>query len=383
MSIVIVGTGLAGYNTAKAFRKLDTQTPLTIVSADSGRSYSKPMLSTGLRKEQTPADLVQASPEDMAAELDARVIAGTRVVAVDRRGQSVQLAGGETIGYDRLVLATGADPIAPRLDGDAANRVLQVNDLDQYEVFREAVAGASRVLIMGGGLIGCEFANDLAEAGYGVDLVFPEDAPLPRLLPERPARALQAALEGLGVRVHTGVTLDAVNGADGGVVARLSGDRELAADVVLAAIGLKPRTALAEEAGLRVGQGISVDRYLTTSDPAIHALGDCAEVEGYVLPYVAPLNNAAKAIGATLAGDATAVNYPVMPVMVKTSCCQVVAWPPPEDATGEWHADGDGRDLRGEFRDADGTLRGFYLTGSRIKERMAVTREMAPLLDGQ
>ncbi|SEO97362.1 NAD(P)/FAD-dependent oxidoreductase [Aquisalimonas asiatica] len=383
MSIVIVGTGLAGYNTAKAFRKQDSDTPLTLVTADSGRSYSKPMLSTGLRKQQTPADLVQAGPQDMAAELDARVITDSRVVAIDRRGQCVQLASGDSIGYHRLVLATGADPIAPRLDGDAAGRVLQVNDLDQYEVFRDAVADASRVLIMGGGLIGCEFANDLAEAGYSVDLVFPEDAPLPRLLPERPARALQTALEGLGVRVHTGVTLDAVNGAGDGVVARLSDGRELGADVVLAAIGLRPRTALAEEAGLRVAQGISVDRHLATSDPAIHALGDCAEVDGYVLPYVAPLNNAARAVGATLAGDTTAVTYPVMPVMVKTSCCQVVAWPPPEGVAGAWQGDGDGRDLRGEFRDADGVLRGFYLTGSRIRERMAVTRDMPPLLGDQ
>lgn len=383
MSIVIVGTGLAGYNTAKSLRKHDASIPLTMVTADSGRSYSKPMLSTGLRKGQTPADLVQATPQEMAEQLDARVVTEAGVEAIDRAGRTLQLVSGEVIRYDRLVLATGADPLAPRIDGDAADRVLQVNDLEQYEAFRHAVADAQRVLIMGGGLIGCEFANDLAEAGYDVDLVFPEAAPLPRLLPERPAKALQAALEGLGVTVHTGVTLDAINSAEAGVMARLSDGRECQADVVLAAIGLQPRVALAQAVGLDVGQGIVVDRYLTTSDPAIHALGDCAEVEGYVLPYVAPLNNAAKALGATLAGDTTAVSYPVMPVMVKTSCCQVVAWPPAHGVAGEWHYDGEGQDLRGEFRDDDGTLLGFFLTGSRIKERMAVTREMPPLLGDQ
>ncbi|QIT56596.1 FAD-dependent oxidoreductase [Aquisalimonas sp. 2447] len=380
MSIVIIGTGLGGYNTAKELRKHDAETPLTLITADSGRSYSKPMLSTGFRKEQTPADLVQGEPEAMAEQLDARVITGTRVEAVDREASVVRLEGGETVPYDRLVLAMGADTFTPPVDGDAAGDIFQVNDLDQYERFRSAAADVRRILIMGGGLIGCEFANDLREAGYQVDMVFPEPLPLPRLLPERPAKALHEALTELGATLHTGVTVEAVNRAGGGYAATLSDGRALEADVVLAAIGLKPRTALAEAAGLTVGQGIRVDSTLATSDPAIFALGDCAEVEGCVLPYVAPLTNAARALGQTLAGEVTQVNYPVMPVTVKTSCCQVVAWPPTAGADGEWQFDGDGRDLRGEFRDAEGHLLGFALTGKRIKERMPLTKEMPGLL---
>ena len=380
MSIVIIGTGLGGYNTAKELRKHDTDTPLTLMTADSGRSYSKPMLSTGYRKEQTPADLVQGEPEAMAEQLDARVITGTPVEAIDRDASAVWLAGGETVPYDRLVLAMGADTFTPPVDGDAAGDIFQVNDLDQYERFREAAADARRVLIMGGGLIGCEFANDLREADYQVDMVFPEPLPLPRLLPERPAQALHEALTELGATLHTGVTVEAVNRSGDGLTATLSDGGTLEADLVLAAIGLKPRTALAEAAGLEVGQGIRVDRTLATSDPAIFALGDCAEVEGWVLPYVAPLTNAARALGQTLAGEVTPVNYPVMPVTVKTSCCQVVAWPPEPNTEGEWQFDGEGRDLRGEFRDAEGTLLGFALTGKRIKERMPLTKEMPGLL---
>lgn len=380
MSIVIIGTGLGGYNTAKELRKRDTDTPLTLITADSGRSYSKPMLSTGYRKEQTPADLVQGEPEAMAEQLDARVITGTPVEAIDRDASAVRLAGGETVPYDRLVLAMGADTFTPPVDGDAAGDIFQVNDLDQYERFREAAADARGVLIMGGGLIGCEFANDLREADYQVDMVFPEPLPLPRLLPERPAQALHEALTELGATLHTGVTVEAVNRSGDGLTATLSDGGTLEADLVLAAIGLKPRTALAEAAGLEVGQGIRVDRTLATSDPAIFALGDCAEVEGWVLPYVAPLTNAARALGQTLAGEVTPVNYPVMPVTVKTSCCQVVAWPPEPEAEGEWRFDGEGRDLRGEFRDAEGNLLGFALTGKRIKERMPLTKEMPELL---
>ncbi|MDN3517146.1 FAD-dependent oxidoreductase [Aquisalimonas lutea] len=380
MGIVIIGTGLAGYTTARELRKHDTETPLTLVTADSGRAYSKPMLSTGYRKQQTPSDLVQGEPAAMAESLDAQVLTGTSVEALLPGESAIRLTDGTTLPYEQLVLALGADPIAPPLGGDAAEAVFQVNDLDQYERFRAAADDARRVVIMGGGLIGCEFANDLREAGHGVDLVFPEPLPLPRLLPEQPAWALHAALTEMGVAIHTGVTLVAVDHGTAGVVATLSSGRTLEADVVLAAIGLRPRTSLAKTAGLTVEQGIRTDRWLATSEPNIYALGDCAAVGGYVLPYVAPLTNAARALGRTLAGEPAPVHYPVMPVTVKTSCCQVVAWPPPEDAPGAWQFDGEGQNLRGEYRDTAGTLHGFALTGKRIKERMPLTKEMPPLL---
>lgn len=380
MGIVVIGTGLAGYTTARELRKHDQDTPLTLVSADSGRAYSKPLLSTGYRKEQQPSELVQAGPEAMAEELNATVMTATAVASLEPEQRRVRLTDGNTLAYDRLVLALGADPMTPRLGGDAADAVFQVNDLDQYERFRAAADPAQRILIMGGGLIGCEFANDLALAGYAVDLVFPEPWPLPRLLTETPGRALHEALVEQGVRVHSGGTLAAVDYAGEGLVATCDDGSRLEADVVLAAIGLRPRTNLAAAAGLDCGAGIRTDRWLASSDPAIAALGDCAEVGGYVLPYVAPINQAARALGRTLAGEPTPVHYPVMPVSVKTSCCPVVAWPPAADAAGTWSFDGDGRDLRGEFRDDQGALHGFVLTGKRIKERMSVTREMPPLL---
>lgn len=382
MSIVIIGTGLGGYTTAREFRKHDTQTPLTIVTADSGRAYYKPRLSNAYRKGDAPRDLVQSAPDAMADEVDARVITHDAVTGVDRDNRQVTLASGERIGYQRLVLATGADPMTPALDGDGLNRVYQVNDLDEYESFRQAADPASRVLIMGGGLIGSEFANDLAEAGYDVAMVFPESLPLPKLLPATPGGALKQALEELGVSCYTGCTLERVDNHGEGVVATLSDGGKLSADLVLAAIGLRPRTGLADAAGLDTEHGIIVDRELTTSDPCIHALGDCAQVAGYVLPYVMPLTNAAKALGRTLAGEPTQVEYPVMPVTVKTSCCQVVAWPP-GSRDGEWQVDGEGRDLRCEYRDATGALLGFALTGKRIKERMTLTREMPPLIGGE
>ena len=99
-----------------------------------------------------------------------------------------------------------------------------------------------------------------------------------------------------------------------------------------------------------------------------------------MLPYVMPLTNAAKALGPTLAGEPKAVDYPVMPVTVKTSCCQVVAWPPEADAEGEWHIDGEAPDWRAEFYDTEGHLAGFALTGKRIKERMQLSKQMPALI---
>lgn len=377
---VIVGTGLAGYTTARELRRLAPDQRLSLVTADDGSAYSKPMLSTAYRKGQGPGDLVQASAEDMAENLDADILTGLDVEAIEPDTGRLILDDGH-LEYDRLVLALGANPLPPPVRGSAADRVLQVNSLADYRLFREAARDARRVLIIGGGLIGCEFANDLIEGGYQVDVVFPEPHPLPQLLPEPPGRALATALERLGARLFSGRTVESVDGDGERLRVRLSDDTVRQADLVLSAVGLAPRTALAESAGLAVDRGIRVDRYLRSSDSRIHALGDCAEVEGHLLCYVAPLTAAARALARTLAGEETAVHYPVMPVTVKTSCCRVVAWPPAPGTEGEWRHDGEGSDLRGEYRTAEGRLAGFYLTGSRLRERMAMAEAMPPLID--
>ena len=137
----------------------------------------------------------------------------------------------------------------------------------------------------------------------------------------------------------------------------------LDADVVLSAIGLKPRIALAQAAGLAVKRGIVVDRTLRSSDPDIFALGDCAEVEGLVLPFTAPIMHAAKALANTLAGHATNLKYPAMPVMVKTPACPTVVAPPPVGCIGAWQVNITNDGVRALFVDNSGTLQGFALNG--------------------
>ena len=128
-------------------------------------------------------------------------------------------------------------------------------------------------------------------------------------------------------------------------------------------------------------RGIVTDRHLRTSAANVFAMGDCAEVAGHVLVYVAPLMAAARALAATLAGEPTAVSYPAMPVAIKTPACPIVVSPPAKDAQGDWHFEGEAPDIKALFRSEAGDLLGFALTGQAVKERMALSKELPPILE--
>ncbi len=377
--VVIVGTGLAGYNLAREFRKLDNRSRLLLISADDGRSYSKPMLSTGFSKNKSADELSMADAGKMADQLDAQIWTNSRVDAVEPGLGTISVAG-ETIRYRDLVLACGAQPVAPVIPGDAADRVFAINDLQDYARFRQALPERGRVLILGAGLVGCEYANDLAQAGYQVEMVAPCEQLMPTLLPPALAAALQVALEGLGVSIHLNTQLAALQREGEGCAARLLNGRVLHCDLVLSAIGLRPRTELAAAAGLRVNRGIVVDRQLRTSHERIYALGDCAEVAGLNLLYVMPLMSGARALAATLAGQTTSVSYGAMPITIKTPCCPLVVAPPQATVEGSWSLSGEGSDLRGEYRSRDGLLLGYALSGACVAARMELNRELPALL---
>ncbi len=382
--VVIVGTGHAGYTTAREFRKHDRETPLVLVTADDGTSYTKPMLSNAMARGKAPAQLAQATSDEMGAQLDARILAQTRVTAIDADRLQVQLADGSALDAERIVLGIGANQIDPHLPGSGAEDVLAVNDLDAYATARRALDGAQRVVIIGGGLIGCEFANDWVKAGYDVTIIEALDYPLGRMLPPKAGESLRSGLAGAGVRVVTGRTVTAVERDGDRLVVVDDAGEEHPADVAFRALGLRPRTRLAEDAGIETGRGIRTDRRLETSTPGIHALGDCAEVDGLVLPFVMPITNAARALGQTLAGTPTQVHYPVMPVIVKTPCCPVQLYAPPAGVAGAWEEESlEGGGVRGLYRDTAGHLRGFVLTGAAVQQKAELAARVPAYFDNR
>lgn len=389
--VLIIGAGLAGWTTAREFRKLDTSTPIVLVTADHGDFYAKPTLSNAYAQKRTPAQLVSTPAAKMAETLNLTLLAQHRVQSLDTAAHSVVLSHQgqtQTLRYSRLVLATGAQPIRIPVGGTAAERVASINNLDDFGAFHQtlglnpadaAPATPKTVLVMGAGLIGCEFANDLALAGATVHVVDPAQRPLSLLLPAQAGEQLQTALAALGVVWHFGTTVSTVDSAATGLHVQLADGSRVTADMVLSAIGLRADTTLAAAAGLVCERGIVVDALLQTSATDVYALGDCAQYASAgqrTLPYVMPIMNAAKALAATLTGTPTPLVFPLMPVSIKTPALPIVVAAAHPAVAGTWKTgDGDGI---WQFMGTDGAQRGFVLTGTSTARRMEQSKATQP-----
>ena len=377
--ITIIGSGLAGYTLAKEIRKLDKNIALRIITSDDGCFYSKPMLSNALSKQIDVNKLVMNSAADMATQLNTEIITQTRVDQIHRTDRKVT-AGDNSYEYSSLILANGAMPIRIPVAGDAATDIISVNSLQDYAIFRSRLEHKKHITVLGAGLIGCEFANDLVNAGYKVSLIDLADKPLGRLLPEQAARNLQHKLGELDIQWHLGRSLRSMNkstqnDATSGYQLTLDNDEQFHTDLVLSAIGLKANTQLADSANIKTGRGIMADRYLQTSDEHIFALGDCVEFEGMVLPFVMPIMIGARALAKTLLGEKTAVLHPPMPVVVKTPAHPAVVCPPPVNATGTWQEETIGDGIKACFYNHDKLL-GFALTGAANAEKQKLVKRM-------
>ncbi|HQS59317.1 MAG: FAD-dependent oxidoreductase [Gallionellales bacterium 35-53-114] len=376
--VVIIGSGLAGYTVAREFRKLDADTPVVMLSQDHGGFYSKPMLSNAFAQKKTADALLMKDAAKMAAEIKVEVRPNAGVTAIDPQQNQV-LVNGVAVQYSKLVLALGADTIRLPLQGSGAGEVLSVNDLDDYRRFREAVDGKKDVAILGAGLIGCEFANDLVNAGFKVQVIDLAPQLLGRLLPPESAAFIKRKLEAEGVVFHLGTTTEKVERESAGFKLTLANGASIIADVVLSAVGLRPRTSLAAAAGIKTNRGIVVNGLLQTNFDNIYALGDCAEVEGRVLPYVMPIMQAARALAPILTGKSTPVHYPAMPVAVKTPACPTVVSPPEQGAQGEWKVEGSVDGVKAVFHHSNGQLLGFALMGAAVSEKAALTQQLPAL----
>ena len=378
-AIVIIGSGLAGYTVIREIRKLNKEIPITLVTKEPGYFYSKPMLSTALASKKDAAQLVSTTADGMVAQLELNILSETDVKAIDSAKQLISTSKGE-IFYSKLVLALGADQIRLPLQGNAANEVLTVNDLEDYIKFRNAINGKKKIAILGAGLIGCEFANDLVLGGYEVEVIDLAPQALGRLIPEMAANDLQSKLGAAGVRWHFSTTVQSIDRANDHLKITLANGNVITSDVVLSAVGLRPRLDLAKASGIATDIGIQVNRELETNVPHVYALGDCAEVEGLVLPYVMPIMQAARALAVTLTGQRTALTYPAMPVMVKTPALSTIVSPPAKGAVGQWKTNAIEGGLEARFESTDGKLLGFVLMGAATAQRGALTKELPAIL---
>lgn len=380
--IVVVGSGLAGYTLIRQLRQLDPARGVVLITADGGEVYSKPLLSNALAKHETPDSLVQKSAEDKARELDVVLVSRCRALSVDADKRIVKTTRGD-FAYSDLVLATGASQRIIWPENAERDWIDTVNNLDDYRRwYGKLGTGAKRVLLIGAGLIGSEFADDLMSRGATVDLVDPAPYPLARLLPEAIGQRLASNFDHAGARLHMGRSVKRLErSANGGYAARLDNGDRVECDLVLSAVGLVPETDLAASAGVAIGRGIRVDDRLATSDPHIYAMGDCAETRAGVLPYILPLMAQAKVLARVLAGTEQKLSMKAMPVTVKTTSLSLVVCPPGAGVDGRWSVEGRGDDYAAVFRDSAGAARGFALSGAAVERRGEFGRQMPALIE--
>ncbi len=262
---VVVGGGMTGHAAATAIRELDRDGALALVCAEPDPPYARPPLSKGLWLGK-PEEKVWL-PEVPGAELHL----GRRAVSLDTRARELRDDRGGTYRYEKLLLATGGQP--RRLPADAG-RVIYLRTFQDYRRLRAAAVRSA--VVIGGGFIGSEIAASLAAAGKEVAMVFPEDAVGARSYPADLARAITRYFEEKGVRVLAGDTVASVEERGGRTAVRTGAGHELVADAVVAGLGIRPDTALAESAGIACEDGILVDERLETSAPGVYAAGDVA-----------------------------------------------------------------------------------------------------------
>ena len=386
--IVIIGSGMAGYAAAREFRKLNAEQELIMICGDDAANYAKPTLSNAYTGKKAPEQIALGDAAKMAAQLNMQIINHTWVKSVDAAAHQLHLENTEGSAavqdYSKLILAVGANPIRLAIAGDGSDDIHVVNSLNDYKAFRSQIDQSTdkRVVILGAGLIGCEFANDLQNTGHSVTVIDLAPQPLGRLLPAHVAEAFKENLEETGIHFVLGTTVEKISKASHGhYLVTLANGQSLKADTVLSAIGLQPNIDLAKAAGIHTSRGILTNAGLETNLPDIYAMGDCAEVNGTLLPYVMPIMQQARALAKTLNGEQTAVHYPAMPVAVKTPAAPLTVLPAPVDADVTWETEETEDGMLAKATDSTGTLRGFVLLGAAAgKQRLALTKQVPDLI---
>ena len=372
--IVIVGSGFAARQLVKNIRKQDASIKLTLIAADSIDEYNKPDLSHVVSRGQTAADLTLQTAGEFAEQYNLNLFPQTWVTHIDAEAHVVKSQHHEWQ-YDKLVLATGAAAIVPPVPGKEF--MLTLSSQQEFGAAQSTLRDAQRVLIIGGGLIGSELAMDFCRAGKAVTVVDNSASVLASLMPPEVSSRLQHRLTDMGIHLLLKTQLQSLEQTATGIRASFDRDRHVEFDAVVAATGLRPETALARMAGLEINRGVKVDSTLRTSHPDIYALGDCAEINGTVMPFLQPILLSAMCLAKNILGQPGELKLPNMLVKVKTPDLplhlagetrrQDLNW------TIETRADG----MLAQGYDESQQLRAFVVSEERMKEAFGLLKSLA------
>jgi NADPH-dependent 2,4-dienoyl-CoA reductase/sulfur reductase-like enzyme/nitrite reductase/ring-hydroxylating ferredoxin subunit len=271
-SIVIVGGGAAGVAAAEMLRRKGYDGPVTLISADADPPVDRPNLSKDFLAGNAQDDWIPLWPNDFYVEHRIELILGRRVVSLDPAKRTVRLDDGSDRGYGTLLLATGADPVRLPIPGAEDNQVRYLRSFADSRAIVERATKARRVVVVGASFIGLEVAASLRARDIAVDIVAPDGTPLERVMGAEVGRFVRSLHEQHGVTFHLGQTISRIDGRS----VTLSGGAALDSDFVVVGAGVKPALAIAEQAGLAIDRGITVNEYLETSAPGIFAAGDAA-----------------------------------------------------------------------------------------------------------
>ncbi|MEO3414656.1 nitrite reductase large subunit NirB [Roseovarius sp. CAU 1744] len=320
--LVIIGAGMASGRVIEHLLEADPDAyHITLFNAETRGNYNRIMLSPVLSGEKSYDDIVTHS-DDWYAENGVTCRFGEHVVSIDRESKTVTGENGD-VPYDKLIIATGSAPFVIPVPGKDLPNVISYRDLDDTNAMIDAAAQGGSAVVIGGGLLGLEAAAGLSERGMTVTVLHLMGHLMERQLDEAAGYLLRKDLEERGITIKTQASTKAILGEDRAEAVLLETGDVLPADLVVMAVGIRPETRLANDAGLDVARGIEVNAQMQSSDPDIYAVGECVEFDGHLFGLVAPLYEQAGVVARSLLGEADAFVVRELATKLKVTGCDL------------------------------------------------------------
>lgn len=322
LRLVLIGNGLAGMRCLEDLLDMaPDRYEVTVIGEEPWGNYNRIMLSPVLSGEKTIEDIMLHPPK-WYDDKGIKFIAGDIAVKIDRPRKVVYTEKGQTVDYDRLILATGSAPFIPPVQGVDLKGVLTFRDIYDVNTMIEYCGSKTNAVVIGGGLLGLEAAYGLKQRGMNVTVLHLMDRIMERQLDGRASQLLRHSIEQKGIQIITEANTEALIGDENGHVKqiRLKDGTVLDADLVVFAVGIRPNIALAQSAGLRCNRGVLVNDTMQTFDPSIYAVGECIEHRGQTFGLVEPLWGQAFICATHLAEHGSLTfKAPTVPTQLKVS----------------------------------------------------------------